>query len=190
MECKQAAIEQSLKLAGCYALTTDVTPEKLDAEQVHTSYMALEKVERDFRAIKTGLLEVRPIFVRKEGRTRGHVFCCMLALKLAREMERRLRAAFGATETKFIVEIAIEVLSPKGFGRVRMQRVDDVSGASLVPFVCAAVESGWACRIGHTRILLRACSGCCWLCARIGCRGSWVGFLLFHSWESFCFCCC
>ena len=45
-------------------------------------------------------------------------------------------------ETKFIVVIAIEVLSPKGFGRVRMQRVDDVSGASLVPFVCTAVESG------------------------------------------------
>jgi transposase len=57
------------------------------------------KVERDFRAMKTGLLEVRPIFVRKEGRTRGHVFCCMLALKLTREMERRLRAAFGTTET-------------------------------------------------------------------------------------------
>ncbi len=94
-----AAIEQSLELAGCYALTTDVTPAKLDAEQVHTSYMALEKVERDFRAIKTGLLKVRPIFVRKGGRTRGHVFCCMLALKLARGMERRLRAAFGMTET-------------------------------------------------------------------------------------------
>jgi transposase-like protein len=45
-------------------------------------------------------------------------------------------------ETKFIVVIAIEVLSPKGFGRVRMQRVDDVSGASLIPFVSAAVESG------------------------------------------------
>ncbi|EQD28919.1 Transposase, partial [mine drainage metagenome] len=99
MERKPAAIEQSLELAGCYALTTDVTPAKLDAEQVHTSYMALEKVERDFRAMKTGLLHVRPIFVRKEGRTRGHVFCCMLALKLSREIERRLHAAFGTTET-------------------------------------------------------------------------------------------
>jgi hypothetical protein len=38
------------------------------------------------------------------------------------------------TDTKFIVVIAIEVLSPKGFGRVRLQRVDDVSGASLIPF--------------------------------------------------------
>ncbi len=46
------------------------------------------------------------------------------------------------TETKFMVVIAIEVLSPMGFGRVRMQRVDDVSGASLLPFVSAAVESG------------------------------------------------
>jgi len=44
-------------------------------------------------------------------------------------------------EAKFIVVIAIEVLPPKGFGRVRMQRVDDVSGASLIPFVSAAVES-------------------------------------------------
>ena len=33
-------------------------------------------------------------------------------------------------------------LIARGFGRVRMQRVDDVSGASLVPFVCAVVESG------------------------------------------------
>lgn len=36
-------------------------------------------------------------------------------------------------DRKFIVVIAIEVLSPKGFGRARLQRVNDVSGASLVP---------------------------------------------------------
>ena len=49
--------------------------------------------------MKTGLLEVRPLFVRKESRTRGHVFCCMLALKLSREMERRLREQFGTTDS-------------------------------------------------------------------------------------------
>jgi len=46
------------------------------------------------------------------------------------------------TESKFIVAIAVEVLSPKGFGRIRLGRVDDVSGPSLVPFVSAAVEPG------------------------------------------------
>jgi hypothetical protein len=59
----------------------------------------LQKVERDFRAMKTGLLEVRPVFVRKESRTRGHIFACMLALKVSREMERRLQAAFGTTDS-------------------------------------------------------------------------------------------
>jgi transposase len=39
------------------------------------------------------------VFVRKESRTRGHVFCSMLALKLSREMERRLREAFGTTDS-------------------------------------------------------------------------------------------
>jgi transposase len=48
--------------------------------------------------MKTGLLEVRPVFVRKESRTRGHVFCCLLALKLSRELERRLADAFGTTD--------------------------------------------------------------------------------------------
>src|SRR5947207_3634410 len=71
----------------------------MTAQEVHDSYIGLQKVERDFRAMKTGLLEVRPVFVRKKSRTRGHVFCCMLALKVSREMERRLRAAFGTTDS-------------------------------------------------------------------------------------------
>lgn len=36
---------------------------------------------------------------------------------------------------KEIVVIALEVLLPKGYGRVRMRRIPDTSGASLVPFV-------------------------------------------------------
>ena len=48
--------------------------------------------------MKTGLLEVRPIFVRKAPRTRAHVLVTMLALKVVREMRRALVAAFGTTE--------------------------------------------------------------------------------------------
>ena len=43
---------------------------------------------------------------------------------------------------KTLVAVAVEVLSPKGFGRVRMRCVPDASGASLGPFVCEAVEQG------------------------------------------------
>lgn len=45
-------------------------------------------------------------------------------------------------ENKEIVVIAVEVLRPKGFGRVRMRRVPDVSGDSLVPFICEVSEAG------------------------------------------------
>jgi len=43
---------------------------------------------------------------------------------------------------KQIVVIAVEVLRPKGFGRIRMRRVPDVSGDSLVPFICNVAEPG------------------------------------------------
>ncbi len=89
---------RALQLAGCYVVVTDVAKDKLDTQSVHDSYVALQKVERDFRTMKTGLLDIRPVFVRKDSRTRGHVFGCMLALKLSREVERRLAATFGTTD--------------------------------------------------------------------------------------------
>ena len=46
------------------------------------------------------------------------------------------------TETKSTVAIAVEIKQPKGFGRVRMQTVTDVSKDSLIPFVTDAVEPG------------------------------------------------
>jgi transposase-like protein len=46
------------------------------------------------------------------------------------------------TEKKAIVVIAVEIHVPKGFGRVRLGRVPDVSAQSLVPFVRATVEPG------------------------------------------------
>ena len=45
-------------------------------------------------------------------------------------------------ENKFIVVIAVELLKPKGYGRVRMRYVPNVKATSLIPFVCDAVETG------------------------------------------------
>ncbi len=46
------------------------------------------------------------------------------------------------TTKKAIVAIAVEVRKPRGFGRIRLRRVTDVSAASLVPFVCEVIEPG------------------------------------------------
>lgn len=99
LQLDEAARDKAMELAGCYVIETDVPKELLDAQTAHDRYKDLASVERDLRTLKTGLLEVRPVFVRKENRTRGHVFVCMLALKLTRELQKRLTAAFGTTET-------------------------------------------------------------------------------------------
>jgi transposase len=91
-----AARQQQAQLEGCYVIESDLPKEVADTQQVHDRYLDLTQVERDFRTLKTGLLELRPIFLRKEGRTRGHALVCLLALKLARELERRL-APLGLT---------------------------------------------------------------------------------------------
>lgn len=46
------------------------------------------------------------------------------------------------TQDKSIVAIAVEVKQPRGFGRVRLARVADVSAASLIPFVEANIDPG------------------------------------------------
>ncbi len=46
------------------------------------------------------------------------------------------------TTTKSIVAIAVEIENPKGFGRIRLQQVPDVSKDSLVPFIESSVEPG------------------------------------------------
>jgi transposase len=107
-------------LDGCYVIETDVSPEKMDAVTVDQRYRDLQQVERNFRNMKTGLLEVRPIYVRKKNRTLGHVFAAMLALKLSRELEAGLKRAFGTTdagENALTITEALLCLSRMGFQR-------------------------------------------------------------------------
>lgn len=99
-------------LDGCYVIETNVDQVILTTQQTHDRYKDLQNVERDFRSMKTGLLEVRPVFLRKKARTEGHVFISMLALKITRQMEQALRASFGTTEQDGeTVESALSALS-------------------------------------------------------------------------------
>jgi len=59
---------------------------------VHARYNDLAQVERAFRTMKTGHLEVRPVYVRNAGRTRAHVFIVMLAYLLRLKLEQAWRS--------------------------------------------------------------------------------------------------
>jgi len=116
---EDAAARQKLaELDGCYVIESDLPKEVAGTQQLHDRYLDLTQVERDFRTLKTGLLELRPIFLRKENRTRGHALVSFLALKLARELDRRL-APLGLT-----VEDGLERLKAVRLVRLGNRKVD------------------------------------------------------------------
>jgi transposase len=77
-----SAQQEAAKLDGCYVLKTDLTPQQAKKELVHDRYKDLASVEHAFRTCKTAHLEVRPIFLRREARTRAHAFVVMLAYQI------------------------------------------------------------------------------------------------------------
>jgi hypothetical protein len=82
------ALAEESKLDGCYVLRTDLAREVAPKEMVHDRYKDLALVEWAFRMSKTVNLEARPVYVRRESRTRGHVFVVMLAYLIIAELAR------------------------------------------------------------------------------------------------------
>jgi transposase len=83
------ALAELAHLDGCYVLKTDLPAECASKEIVHARYKDLAQVEWAFRSAKTAHLEMRPIFVRREARTRGHALVVMLAYRLIQELAAR-----------------------------------------------------------------------------------------------------
>lgn len=80
------ALEGTELLDGCYLIKTNLPEESIDKDQIHDRYKDLAKVENAFRTFKNGHLEVRPVFVRNEKNSRGHVFVVMLAYLIERRL--------------------------------------------------------------------------------------------------------
>ena len=85
---EQAALEEVSRLDGCYVIKTDLAAEAASKQMVHDRYKDLAQVEQAFRTCKTVHLEARPIYVRKEANTCGHVLVVMLAYLVRRELNR------------------------------------------------------------------------------------------------------
>jgi len=133
-------------LDGCYVLETDVSARQMDGKTVDQRYRSLQQVERDFRALKNGFLEVRPVFVRKLTRTAAPVFIAMLALKIIRAADALLKQAFCSdpgSSDGFHLKDALRIMSRLCLNRysikdievLRLPRLDDRQMA-----VCAALE--------------------------------------------------
>src|SRR5271170_4003834 len=87
----QDALTELARLDGCYALRTDLPKAVVSKEVVHDRYKDLTQVEWAFRDSKSVHLEMRPVYLRAENRTRGHAVVVMLAYLMAQELRRRWR---------------------------------------------------------------------------------------------------
>jgi hypothetical protein len=84
----EAARTEAARLDGCYVIKTDLPETAASKQVVHDRYKDLTDVEMAFRTSKTTHLEMRPIYVRTEEHTRGHVLVVMLAYLIRRELSK------------------------------------------------------------------------------------------------------
>ena len=99
IERQDAAIAEEAGLDGRYFIQTEVDPAPagFSMEEAVSSYKSLQKVERAFRVIKNDL-DIRPVYVRRETRIRGHVMICYFALLIDILVEKRMREIFPDME--------------------------------------------------------------------------------------------
>jgi Transposase DDE domain len=81
-----AAVNAEARLDGKYLLRC--SDPKLSPEDIALGYKQLLEVERGWRDLKQ-IIDLRPIFHRREDRIRAHVLLCWLALLLIRVAETR-----------------------------------------------------------------------------------------------------
>jgi len=122
VESDEAALAEVALLDGCYVIKSDVPKHLADAQTLHDRYCDLESVERSFRTMKTAHLEMRPVFVRKEDRTRGHVFVVMLALVVQRALEKSW-GTLNMTVQEGIDELAAICMQEVQLGTASIQNI-------------------------------------------------------------------
>jgi len=115
-------LKKEKKLDGCYIIKTDC--KESSKETIHDRYKSLAEVEWAFRTMKTSLLHVRGIFVRKANRTRAHVFIIMLAYLLAYEL-RRLWQDLEITIEEGIAELSCLCATEVKIGNVSIQTIPE-----------------------------------------------------------------
>lgn len=89
IQVDEAALSFAGRFDGCYVIKTNLPAFAASKETVHGRYKDLALIEHGFRTCKTAELEMRPINVRLESRTRGHAFVVMLAYRITQELAQR-----------------------------------------------------------------------------------------------------
>jgi transposase len=91
------ALKEESKLDGCYVIKTDLKENQCDVATIHDRYKDLALVESAFRTCKSSL-ELRPVYVRSETNTYGHVLVVMLAYMIVRYLCQKWASLYLTVE--------------------------------------------------------------------------------------------
>lgn len=97
-----------------------VTNTDLPAPMVYEQYHGLWQIEQSFRITKSNL-EIRPIFLFNEKRIEAHICLCFVALKVHREIERRLQKSGIKLSVDKVIKIAKTITTIK----VHLPHIDE-----------------------------------------------------------------
>jgi Transposase DDE domain len=131
------------RLDGCYALKTDLPLASAAKELVHARYKDLAQVEWAFRCAKTVHLDMRPIFVRRASRTRGHALVVMLAYRLIQELASRWSALDLTVQEGIDMLASLCLVEVQVNGQVPFNQIPQPSQAiqSLLDAACVRLPS-------------------------------------------------
>jgi transposase len=89
-----------------------VTNTDLPAQLVYEQYQGLWQIEQSFRIAKS-TLEIRPVFLFNEKRIEAHICICFVALKVYREIDRRLQKSGIKLSADKVIKIAKTITTIK-----------------------------------------------------------------------------
>lgn len=122
LELNEAELNEIRKFDGCYVIKTNLPSTDAAKEIIHDRYKSLAEVEWAFRTMKTTLLHIRGIYVRKANRTKAHVFVVMLAYMLAYEL-RKLWKDMEITIEEGISELSSLCATKVVIGKLSFQTI-------------------------------------------------------------------
>ncbi|MGA8163994.1 MAG: IS1634 family transposase [Waddliaceae bacterium] len=93
----EETLSKEAELDGCYVIKTDLRKEECETQTVHDRYKDLALVESAFRTCKSSL-ELRPVHVRLEKSTYGHVLVVMLAYMIIRHLDQQWASLYLTVE--------------------------------------------------------------------------------------------
>src|SRR3990172_3464180 len=97
---KQAEIAAEAALDGLYVIRTSLPEAAIGAADAVSAYKSLSQVERAFRSLKSGDLDIRPIPHCLSDRVRAHVFLCVLSYYVDWHMRQALAPMLFDDEDK------------------------------------------------------------------------------------------